>query len=139
MAQSMDLTNKENFLGNEVRESGCPLQLDDPAVLNRPHICGFFNNHDDEFRVTLPFTLDGLKKGEKAFHTVDPARRAEHLQRLVSVGIDTNATQESCQLEVHDWTEVHLRGGLFDMSRTLAQESMARKMSVFAQESAREK
>jgi hypothetical protein len=116
----MDLTNKLNFLGNELSESSRPLRLDDPAVLNRPHICGFFNSHDDEFRVTIPFILEGLKKGEKAFHTVDPARRAEHLHQLVSAGIDTNATRESCQLEVHDWTEVHLRGGLFDMSRTLA-------------------
>jgi hypothetical protein len=89
-------------------------------MISRPRICGFFNSHDDEFRVAIPFISEGLEKGEKAFHTVDPQRRDEHLQRLASAGIDVTARLASGQLEVHDWNEMHLRDGLFDQSRTLA-------------------
>ena len=100
-------------------ETNRRIRLSD-AMVNRPHICGFFNSHDDEFRVAIPFILEGLEKGEKAFHTVDPQRRDEHLQRLASAGIDVTATLASGQLEVHDWNEMHLRDGLFDQPRTLA-------------------
>jgi hypothetical protein len=89
-------------------------------MVNRPHICGFFNSHDDELRAVVPFILEGLEKGEKAFHTVDPGRRAAHLRQLASAGIDVTAAQASGQLEVHDWTEIHLMGGRFDQEKTLA-------------------
>ena len=108
------------IFAERLRRGGARPRLTDPAVINRPHICGFFSSHDDEFRAVIPFILEGLEKGEKAFHTVDPARRAAHLRQLVSAGIDVTAAQESGQLEVPDWTEMHLRDGLFDMSRTLA-------------------
>jgi hypothetical protein len=49
-------------------------------MINPPHICGFLNSHDDEFRVVIPFILEGLEKGEKAFHTVDPGRRDPNLR-----------------------------------------------------------
>ena len=42
-------------------------------------ICAFFNSRDDEYRVLLSFIKDGLECGEKAFRTVDPKRRDEHL------------------------------------------------------------
>jgi MEDS: MEthanogen/methylotroph, DcmR Sensory domain len=72
--------------------------------------------------VVIPFILEGLEKGEKAFHTVDPGRRERdaHLRQLMSAGVDVTAAQESGQLEVHDWTEMHLRGGRFDQDKTLA-------------------
>ena len=116
----MDATDdKVNLTGNIPTESSRSIRLGD-AMISRPHICGFFNSHDAEFRVAIPFISEGLEKGEKAFHTVDPQRRDEHLQRLASAGIDVTATLASGQLEVHDWNEMHLRDGLFDQSRTLA-------------------
>jgi hypothetical protein len=38
----------------------------------------------------------------------------------VSAGIEATAAQESGQLEVRDWTEMHLGGGRFDQDKTLA-------------------
>ena len=113
------LDDKANFRGKAPKERN-PLRLTDPAVINRPHICGFFNSHDDEFRVVIPFILEGLERGEKAFHTVDPKRYNAHLQQLASAGIDVTTLLKSRQLEVHDWNQMHLRDGLFDESRTLA-------------------
>jgi len=37
------------------------------------HICAFFNSIDEEHRVLRSFIKDGLERGEKAFHIVDPS------------------------------------------------------------------
>jgi MEDS: MEthanogen/methylotroph, DcmR Sensory domain len=57
------------------------------------HICAFFHNRDEEYRVLLPFIKEGLKRGEKAFHIIDPEQREEHLERLSSAGIDVAAEE----------------------------------------------
>jgi hypothetical protein len=66
----MDPTDdKVNFRG-KAPESNRPIRLGG-SVLGHPcHVCAFFNNHDDEYRVLLPFIKDGLECGEKAVHTV---------------------------------------------------------------------
>jgi hypothetical protein len=84
----------------------------------RRHLCGFFNRPDDQYRVLLPFIKDGFECGDKAVHIIDPRRREEHVRRLRSVGIDTDATQQTGQLEIREWTDAHLRGGVFDPDRT---------------------
>ena len=40
------------------------------------HICAFFHTRDEEYRVLLPFIKQGIDRGEKAFHIVDPKQRA---------------------------------------------------------------
>ena len=84
-----------------------------------PHICAFFNGPDDEYRVLLPFIKDGFECGDRIFHTVDPRRRDEHLQRLTSADIDVTGTRQTGQFEVRNWTDMHLRDGNFDMKRTV--------------------
>src|SRR5262245_44005182 len=116
----MDATgDKGNFSVNDSSGTNRRIRLGN-AMINRPHICGFFRSDDDESQAVIPFILEGLKKGEKAFHTVDPKRYDAHLQQLASAGLDVPTLLESRQLEVHDWNEMHLRDGLFDESRTLA-------------------
>ena len=67
-----------------------------PVLLNgsnlgpRAHICAFFNNPDEEYRTLLPFIREGLDNGEKAFHTVAPSRREDHLRRLAAGGLDAS-------------------------------------------------
>jgi len=61
----MDATDdKVNLTGNIPTESSRPIRLGD-AMISRPHICGFFNSHDDEFRVAIPFILEGLKRARR--------------------------------------------------------------------------
>jgi hypothetical protein len=67
------------------------------------HVCAFFNSRDEEYRVLLPFIKEGFEGGENASHIVNPKRRAEHLERLGSVGINTNLLQESGGFVVRDW------------------------------------
>src|ERR1700722_11405474 len=83
------------------------------------HVCAFFNNDEEEYRVLLPFIKDGLKCGDKAVHVLNPAQRPAHLQRLAASGIDSAAAQQSGQLELRTNTEVYLPDGRFDQDRML--------------------
>jgi hypothetical protein len=85
------------------------------ATLDRPrHACAFFRNRDEEYRVLLPFILEGFVRGDKAFHIIRPTQIESHLHRLAAAGIDVNDAQDRRQLEILKWEEAYLRGGRFD-------------------------
>jgi len=84
------------------------------------HVCAFFNSRDDEYRVTLPFIKDGIDHGHKTIHIVDPSRKADHVARLASFGIDPEAGNKTGQVAVTDWTETFFAEGPFDVERQLA-------------------
>src|SRR5882672_4691180 len=101
----MDPTdNKDKVREKALQERNHLIRLGGSTLGNRAHICAFFHNPDDEYRVLLPFIKDGFACGEKAVHTVDPQRRDEHLKRLALVGFDITALHRSGQFELHDWT-----------------------------------
>jgi MEDS: MEthanogen/methylotroph, DcmR Sensory domain len=83
------------------------------------HVCAFFHNADEEYRVLLPFIKDGFECGDKAVHIVSSNRRSDHLKRLAAVGIDSAAAEQSGQLELLNNTETYLRDGCFDQGRML--------------------
>ena len=83
------------------------------------HVCAFFSNDDEEYRVLLPFIKEGLERGDKAIHVVNPQQREEHLHRLASAGIDSAVAQQAGQLEIKINTEAYLRDGKFDQDRML--------------------
>ncbi len=91
------------------------------ATLNRyRHVCAFFHNRDEEYRVLLPFIREGFERNEKAFHIVDPKLRGSHLDRLEAGGIKVKETEQTGQLEVCNWEDAYLRDGHFDQYRMLA-------------------
>src|ERR1700747_3314670 len=61
----------------------------------RNHVCAFFNTIDEEHRVLGSFYKDGIDRGEKAAHIVDPENREEHLKRLAEAGIDVQKTTDT--------------------------------------------
>jgi hypothetical protein len=83
------------------------------------HVCAFFSNEDEEYRVLLPFIKEGLECGDKAVHVVNSHQREEHLHRLASAGIDSAVAQRAGQLEIKINTEAYLRDGNFDQDRML--------------------
>jgi hypothetical protein len=97
-----------------------PIRLAGSPIGGVRHVCAFFANDDEEYRVLLPFIQEGLSCGDKAIHVINPGQRQEHLQRLAANGIDTAAHQTSGQLQVHANTEVYLQDGRFDQDRMLA-------------------
>jgi len=84
------------------------------------HICAFFHDAEEEYRVLLPFIKEGLERGEKAFHVVDPKQRDEHLRRLDSAGIDVADCEKAGRLELADWGVMYFREGDFDQDRMIA-------------------
>jgi hypothetical protein len=99
--------------GSEVRLGGVDLA-------QSRHICAFFNSAEENYRSLMPFIKDGFDRGEKAFHIVDPALRADHCERLKRAAIPVDSAIESGQLEVRPWEEAYLRGGHFDQDAMLA-------------------
>ena len=84
------------------------------------HICAFFNGMDEHYRVLELFIKEGLTKGDKEFHLIDPERREDHLRRLGDAGIDVDEAMASGQLEVHPWADGPLHGETFDQDTWLA-------------------
>src|ERR1700724_4656505 len=97
-----------------------PMRFANATLGQHRHVCAFFRGAEEEYSVLLPFVKEGLARGEKAFHIVDPKLRDEHLQRLSSGGVDVPSVEKNGQFELQHWHEVYLRDGHFDRDRMLA-------------------
>lgn len=106
--------------GGELLDNEQPIRFAGSALGTQRHVCAFFHNPDEEYRVLLPFIKEGFERGEKAFHIVDPTLREEHLGRLESAGIDVAAAEQSGQFDLRYWADAYLRDGHFDQDRMLA-------------------
>jgi MEDS: MEthanogen/methylotroph, DcmR Sensory domain len=102
-----------------VNEGSGQIRLAGSILGKACHVCAFFNNRDEEYRVLLPFVRDGLDRGEKIVHTIDPERRREHLERLAAGGIDVATLLQDGRFELRTWSDTHLLDGYFDQHRTL--------------------
>src|ERR1700727_556221 len=102
-----------------MRSNSAPISLAGSQLRETRHVCAFFNNDEEEYRILLPFIKDGLKSGDKAVHVLNPEQRQDHLRRLTAAGIDPAAAQQSGQLELRTNTEVYLPDGRFDQDRML--------------------
>jgi len=103
-----------------MHSAAAPIRFAGSTLGRYRHVCAFFNTPQDEYRTLLPFIRDGLERGERAFHVLDPENHAPHLARLRGAGIDVDAAQGSGQLEVRVPQETYLRGGRFDKDAMLA-------------------
>src|SRR5258708_19303222 len=70
-----------------LQEENRPISLCGAVLGHQAHVCAFFSTPDERFRLLLPFIKDGLARGDKVVHTVDPAQRKEELHRLAAHAI----------------------------------------------------
>ena len=105
--------------GKAMKGVSAPISLAGSQLYETRHVCAFFNNDEEEYRIMLPFIKDGLKSGDKAVHVLNPEQRPDHLRRLIAAGIDPAVAQHSGQLELRTNTEVYLPDGRFDQDRML--------------------
>jgi len=96
------------------------VELAGVSLAGRNHVCAFFTTIDEEHRVLGSFYKDGLLRGERAAHIVDPENRAEHLKRLAEAGIHVQEMTDTGQLEVLPWTDAYVRDRRFDQDAMLA-------------------
>lgn len=100
--------------------NAAPVPCGGSQLLEARHVCAFFHNLDEEYRVLLPFIRDGFASGDRAFHVVDPKLKEEHLGRLRAAGINTAESEQTGQLKLCDWHAAHLQEGSFDQHRMMA-------------------
>lgn len=91
-----------------------PVKLAGAALTHSCHACAFFHTKEEEYRVLMPFILEGFERGDRAFHIVSHEHRAAHLARLAQEGIDVAAAEAGGQLEVQEWGDTYLKDGHFD-------------------------
>ncbi|MGQ0563315.1 MAG: MEDS domain-containing protein [Gemmatimonadota bacterium] len=83
-------------------------------------VCAFFDSFDEELTVLMPFVKEGINKGQKAFHIVDPELRSDYARRLEQEGIEVSRAEQRGQFEIRTWDEAYLREGHFDQDAMLA-------------------
>jgi MEDS: MEthanogen/methylotroph, DcmR Sensory domain len=105
--------------GSKMTRTAPPISLAGSQLGAIRHACAFFSNDDEEYRVLLPFIKEGLERGDRAIHVVNPQQRDEHVRRLASAGIDSAVAELTGQLEIKINTEAYLRDGKFDQDRML--------------------
>jgi MEDS: MEthanogen/methylotroph, DcmR Sensory domain len=84
------------------------------------HVCAFFHNPDEEYRIMLPFIKAGFACGDRAFHVVDPNLREDHLRRLEAAGIDVAVAEPNGQFKLYDWHDTYFQHGHFDQQAMIA-------------------
>lgn len=102
------------------RGQDAPITLGGRTMGHVRHICAFFHSKEEEYRILRDFIIEGIERGEKAFHVVDARRREAHLDFLRGTGIDAEGALARGQLEVRGWEEAYLRDNYFDQDRMLA-------------------
>lgn len=116
----MDRSHRDMKSSGRTLSASEPIRFAGSVLDEQRHVCAFFHNSDEEYRVLLPFIKDGFDCGEKAFHIVDPNLRGEHRLRLASAGIDVGTAETRGQFELRNWADAYLRDGHFDQDRMLA-------------------
>jgi len=91
-----------------------PAILAGEEIREHRHVCALLHGPDEANRLLLPFVVEGIEQGDRAFHIVDPASRDGLLERLRTTGVDVAAAIASGQLEVRTWADSYVRGGTFD-------------------------
>ncbi len=96
--------------------------LADAQFCDHFHACAFVAGPAEERGVIDPFLITGMSRGQKAVYIVDPKDRDQHAARL------ENAAPDPELLEVTTWSDAHLKGGVFDQDRMMADlETMIRE------------
>ena len=102
------------------RHAELPISFAGGTLDRYRHVCAFFDSFEDELRVLGPFVREGLDRGEKAFHIVDPAEKAAYRTHLSTTGIAVQSAEARGQFKIATWDEAYLRDGHFDQERMLA-------------------
>ena len=101
-------------------QAGQPIRFAGGILDRYRHVCAFFGSDEEEQRVLGPFVAEGLERGEKAFHIVDPRRREEYIERLEAGGMQVRARMGTGQFQLVNWEDAYLREGRFSQEAMLA-------------------
>jgi hypothetical protein len=101
-------------------ESRRPVTFAGSSLDRSRHVCAFFETPDERYGVLGPFVREGLERGEKVVHIIDPKLQDDHARRLNVAGIGAVAATRG-QHETLTWADAYLRDDYFDQDRMIAQ------------------
>jgi len=96
-----------------------PIRLAGATLDQHRHICALFDSLEEEVRVLAPFIIDGIDRGEKASHFIDPALRERYINLLEQAGVPVRTALQRGQFSITSWHKVYLCYGKFDQFRLL--------------------
>ena len=96
------------------------------------HIGAFFRSKAEQFQVLAPFIKEGLNRGEKSLHIIEPPSRETHSRQLREAGVDVDRATAQGQMELIPWDELPLLDGRFDKNAMLV--NLQRRLSAAAEQ-----
>jgi hypothetical protein len=96
-----------------------PVRLCGASLRSYRHVCAFFHTREEEYRSFLPFIRDGIERGQRVVHVLDPEDHERHLGRLRDAGLDVERARGTHQLDVRDASDTYMPDGRFDKERML--------------------
>jgi len=78
------------------------------------HLCCFYRGKKEEYSITIPFFLAGLRNNEKCIYILDDSTREEVIQEFKTHEPKIEGYLRSKQLELLSSDETYLREGYFD-------------------------
>jgi hypothetical protein len=84
-----------------------------------PHLCAFFDSPEEAVRYLSSFIEEGLDRGEKVVHIVDPTLLGDYVSLWENAGVPVRNSLATGQFEVVSWNQAYLRTGGFDKFDTL--------------------
>lgn len=100
-------------------EADSSITLAGSTLTGTPHVCAFFRDKEEMFRVLLPFIREGLEKREKAIHIVSANNIDLHLGHLAAGGVDVDAVLAGGQLQIVEWNASYFHGREFEEGAAL--------------------
>ena len=95
------------------------IHLGHSRVGRKRHIAGLFRSPEEQYRTLASFVAEGLSRGEKAIHIIDPPGREEHFARLREAGVDLERGEREGTALLIPWDEAYLRDHHFDQQAML--------------------
>ncbi|MCU1245018.1 MAG: sensory transduction histidine kinase [Acidobacteria bacterium] len=83
------------------------------------HVAAFFRSKEERHRCLASFTAEGVSRGEKVLHIIDPRDHEEEIRNLQETGVEVEAALAQGRLEIVHWETMYLEGGRFDYQAML--------------------
>jgi MEDS: MEthanogen/methylotroph, DcmR Sensory domain len=101
-----------------------PIPLANASRGRHRHVCALFRSTEEEHRVLLPFIKQGIERGDRAFHVVNPRLRQDHIQRVLEAGVDLLTAMKQGQFQLYDWDQAYFPVGSLDQHKKFDQHRM---------------
>lgn len=82
------------------------------------HVCAFFSTEAEELRTVVPFSRDGLERGERVVHVM-PRRRRDHEDHLRAAALDVDRARRDHQFALLTSEDAYQHNGRFDQDAML--------------------